>query len=119
MLSVPSTGFSSHPSGAQKIQILLRGAIQKPPRAFGARVFSFCSLSKASFARSQNEKTSSMKSRRFLCPGLDSFHSGLQYLVSFVCQICVMNLNGKKMVCLIFTSSHFFSFSRQRYILFG
>ena len=33
--------------------------------------FSFCSLSKASFARFQNEKTFSIKSRRFLCPGLD------------------------------------------------
>ena len=37
--------------------------------AASRRVFSFCSLSKASFARFQNEKTFSMKSRRFLVPG--------------------------------------------------
>jgi hypothetical protein len=30
------------------------------------------------------------------CPGLDSFRYGLQYLVSSVCQICVVNLNVKK-----------------------
>ena len=39
-----------------------------------------------------------MSSRRFLCPGLDSFHPGIQYLISAVCQICVVKLNINKNV---------------------
>jgi len=50
-------------------------------------VFSFCPFSKASFAHVQNEKTSSILSRRFLCPGLYYRLPERQYLVCQVCQI--------------------------------
>jgi hypothetical protein len=43
-------------------------------------------------------------------PGLDSCHPGTQYLISSVCQICVVKLNTEKMWRLISTSSRFFSF---------
>lgn len=74
---VPGTGLAfghprySHEGRYKNLLVPLRGT----------RVFSFCPLSKASFANSQNEKTFSISSRRFLCPGLDSG----QYWVSANC----------------------------------
>src|SRR5450631_567254 len=88
------------------IQRLPRGTIQKPLRTYGARVFSFCPLGKANFERFQNEKTFSIISRRFLCPGLDSFHPESQYFVSAVCQICVVKLNRNQIASFY---NHFFT----------
>ena len=54
-----------------------RGCTKTSSR-FAGLGFSFCSLSKASFARFQNEKTFSILSRRFLCPGLDFLRPALR-----------------------------------------
>jgi hypothetical protein len=47
-----------------------------------------------------------MINKVLVCPGLDSFHPGSQYLVSFVCQIGVVKLNFDQNISF---NIHFFT----------
>jgi hypothetical protein len=81
------------------------GRTQRPtPRCRVAWLF-YLSTFANKFATLPNKKAPT--SSGSLCPGLDSFHSGIQYLISSVSQICVVKLNINQNISF---NIHFFTF---------